>query len=94
MVSSTDPSPYIRCCVHLDEGQKALYVRGDDMPHFPGRGVVEPLMPIKLLPYTQGVSSTMLRAQLLQDDGIKPPLLEGSLNGIHPILQQPDKKKK
>ena len=36
------------------------------MPLFPGRSVVEPLMPIKLLPYTQGVSSTMLRAQLLQ----------------------------
>ena len=36
------------------------------MPLFPGRSVVEPLMPIKLLPYTQGVSSTMLRAQLLR----------------------------
>lgn len=35
------------------------------MPHFPGRSVVEPLMPIKFLPYTPGVSSTMLRAQLL-----------------------------
>lgn len=59
------------------------------MPHFPGRGVVEPLMPIKLLPYTQGVSSTMLRAQLLQTGGIKPPGLE---NGILPVFQQPDKK--
>ena len=35
------------------------------MPHFPGRHVCEELMPIKLLPYTQGVSATMLRAQLL-----------------------------
>ncbi len=35
------------------------------MPHFPGRGAVEPLMPIQLLPYTQGVSSTQLRKELL-----------------------------
>lgn len=65
MVSSTDPAPYLRCCVHLEEGQTALYVRGDDMPQFPGREVCEEMMPVKLLPYTQGVSATMLRAQLL-----------------------------
>ena len=64
VVSSTDPSPYIRCCVHLKSGQKALYVRGDDMPQFPGRSVCEELMSIKLLPYTRGVSSTVLRARL------------------------------
>ena len=44
-------------------------MRGDDMPQFPGRGVCEELMPIKLLPYTQGVSSTMLRAELLSGNG-------------------------
>ena len=66
MISSTDPSPYIRCCVHLQPGQSALYVRGDDMPQFPGRAVCEELMPVKLLPYTQGISSTMLRAQWLE----------------------------
>lgn len=36
------------------------------MPQFPGRAVCEELMPVKLLPYTQGVSSTMLRAQWLE----------------------------
>lgn len=66
MISSTDPSPYIRCCVHLQPGQSALYVRGDDMPQFPGRAVCEELMSVKLLPYTQGISSTMLRAQWLE----------------------------
>ena len=39
------------------------------MPHFPGRSVVEPMMPIHLLPYTQGVSSTQLRAELLNRTG-------------------------
>ena len=53
MVSSTDPAPYIQCCVHLEPDQQGLYVRGDDMPQFPGRSVCEELMPIKLLPYTK-----------------------------------------
>lgn len=33
------------------------------MPNFPARDVVEKLMPIKFLPYTQGVSSTQLRKE-------------------------------
>ena len=37
------------------------------MPQFPGRNIIEPLMPIQLLPYTQGISSTMLRAELLSN---------------------------
>ena len=41
VVSSTDPTPYIKCCVHLDGGQTGLYVRGDDMPQFPGRSLCE-----------------------------------------------------
>ena len=68
------------------------------MPHFPGRSVVEPLMPIKLLPYTQGVSSTMLRAQLLKN-GMKPKCTTGdpahpsaAMNGSIPVAELPDKK--
>jgi hypothetical protein len=45
----------------LDEGETAMYVRGDDMPDFPSRDVVENLMPIKFLPYTEGVSTTQIR---------------------------------
>ena len=67
-VSSTDPSPYLRCCVHLKPGQTALYVRGDDMPQFPGRSLCEKLMSIQLLPYTEGVSSTAIRAKFLSGD--------------------------
>ena len=41
----------------LDD-EAALYVRGDDMPNFPARPFVETIMPICLLHYTYGVSST------------------------------------
>jgi hypothetical protein len=46
-------------------------------------------MPIKLLPYTQGVSSTMLRAQLLQG-AMKPNNCdhEPNINGIVPATEK------
>lgn len=61
-VAGCDPSNFVTCIVSLEPGETAVYVRGDDMPDFPSRKVVETLMPIKFLPYTQGVSSTKLRA--------------------------------
>ncbi|CAF0772270.1 unnamed protein product [Rotaria sordida] len=63
-VSGTDPSNFVTCIVHLRENESALYVRGDDMADFPSRHVVEELMPVKFLPYTNGVSSTKLRQEL------------------------------
>ena len=60
-IAGTDPSNYIKSIVSIAENETAFYIRGDDMPFFPGREVVEKLMPIKLLPYTQGVSSTQIR---------------------------------
>lgn len=63
-VAGTDPSNFVKCAVHLKENETALYVRGDDMGDFPSRHVVEELMPVKFLPYTQGVSSTKLRKEL------------------------------
>jgi hypothetical protein len=51
------------CIVHLRKDETAMFVRGDDMPNFPSRQVVENLMPVKLLPYTEGVSSTKLRKE-------------------------------
>lgn len=63
-VSGTDPSNFVKCIVNLRENETALYVRGDDMADFPSRSVVEELMPIKFLPYTNGVSSTKLRQEL------------------------------
>lgn len=71
-ISGTDPSNFISCIVHLNEGETALFVRGDDMKDFPSRNVVENLMPIKFLPYTKGVSTTQLRkknfAHIASDD--------------------------
>lgn len=63
-VAGTDPSNFIKCIVHLRENETAVYVRGDDMAEFPSRKVVEELMPVKFLPYTNGVSSTALRKEL------------------------------
>lgn len=60
-IAGCDPSNFMTCIVSLEAGERAMYVRGDDMPDFPSRRVVETLMPIKFLPYTQGVSSTQLR---------------------------------
>ena len=71
-VAGCDPSNYMTCVLNLYENETALYVRGDDMPNFPCRDVVEHLMPIKFLPYTEGVSSTQLRkekfAHIANDD--------------------------
>jgi cytidyltransferase-like protein len=63
-VAGTDPSTFVTCIVHLRENETALYVRGDDMADFPSRHVVEELMPVKFLPYTNGISSTKLREEL------------------------------
>lgn len=62
-IAGTDPSNYIQAVVSLAPNETAIYIRGDDMPFFPAREVVEKLMPIKLLPYTQGVSSTQIRKE-------------------------------
>ena len=62
-IAGTDPSNFMYCIIAIKENESAIYVRGDDMPNFPGRHVVEKYMEIKLLPYTEGVSSTELRKQ-------------------------------
>ncbi|CAF4446058.1 unnamed protein product, partial [Didymodactylos carnosus] len=60
-INGTDPSTFLSCMVHLKENESALYVRGDDMIDFPARPIVEELMPVRFLPYLQGVSSSQLR---------------------------------
>jgi cytidyltransferase-like protein len=64
-VAGCDPSNFMTCILNLDDKKQetAMYVRGDDMPDFPSRHVVENLMPIKFLPYTEGVSSSLLRKE-------------------------------
>jgi cytidyltransferase-like protein len=63
-IAGCDPSSFMTCIVNLGKNETALYVRGDDMPNFPCREVVENLMPIRFLPYTQGVSSTQIRKEM------------------------------
>lgn len=62
-IAGTDPSSFIKCIVNLQPGEKALYIRGDDMPNFPAKEIVQSLMPVAFLPYTQGVSSTQIRKE-------------------------------
>ncbi|KAJ8303487.1 hypothetical protein KUTeg_019883 [Tegillarca granosa] len=60
-IAGKDPSNFVTCITYIAKDESTLYVRGDDMPNFPSRTLVESLMPVRLLPYTQGVSTTQLR---------------------------------
>jgi hypothetical protein len=66
-VAGPDPTSFLRDAIneYLKDGKTGIYVRGDDMPNFPGRSLVEKHMPIQLVPYTQGVSSTLLRLKVI-----------------------------
>lgn len=59
-VHDADPSHLLRQM--LSSPGPWVYVRGDDWPDFPGREAVEAAgVPVQLVPYTPGVSTTMLR---------------------------------
>ena len=62
-MAGCDPSNFMTCILNLSKNETAQYVRGDDMMNFPCRDVVENLMPIKFLPYTEGISSSQLRKE-------------------------------
>ncbi|XP_059173639.1 uncharacterized protein LOC131954125 [Physella acuta] len=65
-VAGTDPTPFIDYIFDKsNERSSAIYIRGDDMPHFPARHLCEKLMTVKFLPYTSGVSTTKLRKDLI-----------------------------
>ncbi|KNC52435.1 uncharacterized protein AMSG_08414 [Thecamonas trahens ATCC 50062] len=66
VIPSTNPTPYLDCIIDRSDADSSCYIRGQDMPNFPGRELCEKLLTIKLLPYTQGVSSTKLRGELLE----------------------------
>jgi len=62
-----DPSERIVFLVHNVSPPATLwrFFRGDDWPDFPGRVVLKRLgVPVTLVPYTQGVSSSMRRGEL------------------------------
>ena len=58
--------------VNEDDNKSSMYVRGDDMENFPARELCERLMKIKFLPYSQGVSSTKLRKEMLNSSRFGP----------------------
>lgn len=64
VIHSTDPTPAIKAVVRdVDIARgTCLYVRGDDMPSFPAREWVESVMDVVLLPRTENVSSSFIRA--------------------------------
>lgn len=63
-IPDKDPTFYLKCVVNdLDNKENACFVRGADMPNFPGREFVEEKISIKFLPYTEGVSSTKIREE-------------------------------
>jgi cytidyltransferase-like protein len=65
VIPDKDPTFFLKCVVNDDDTKdNACFIRGDDMPNFPGREFIENKMSIKLLPYTQGVSSTEIRKNI------------------------------
>lgn len=65
VIHSTDPSEILQSVIDkkLNKNQM-IYIRGDDMPNFPGRDIVEQYMNVLFKPYKQGVSSTEIRKSL------------------------------
>ena len=70
VIPDTDPSTYIEAMVSPADvaARQCCYVRGEDMPEFPGRAVVQRAMPIVLLPRFEGVSSSLIRHVALTND--------------------------
>jgi len=64
-IPAADPTPYILSAIPPNV-KRGVYIRGDDMLNFPSRHAVEKLLDVKFVQYTAGVSSTMLRAKLLE----------------------------
>lgn len=92
VIPSTDPSAYLDAIVDRSvPHNKMVFIRGADMPNFPGKEIAEALMDIVFLPYTEGISSTMLRARLLErrrlsqiDEGVAPELAESEESASQP----------
>ena len=57
---SVDPSEWLRWIVTVRKG--CTFMRGDDMPEFPGHRTLRELgIPVELVPYSKGISSSQRR---------------------------------
>jgi len=71
-----EEDPGYRVGLHIDDlvlkgilPSEIVYVRGDDWKDFPGRKVIEEKgVEIVFIPYTNGVSTTMIRNELRSDN--------------------------
>lgn len=62
---AADPTGLIEKCVIAHHSDSFIYMRGDDWGDFPGRTWLERHeIPIILLPYTEGVSTTAIRQEI------------------------------
>lgn len=62
VIPDKNPTFYLDCILRNDDNKKtSCYIRGDDMPNFPGRELVENRISLEFLPYTVGISSTQIR---------------------------------
>lgn len=65
VIHSKDPSAVLEDIIDKDLSRhQMIYMRGDDMPNFPGRDVVEKYMHVLFKTYKKGVSSTEIRKRL------------------------------
>ncbi|KAA0162289.1 hypothetical protein FNF27_03150 [Cafeteria roenbergensis] len=78
VIPSTDPTPYLRAMVSEQDVREGTvcFVRGADMPQFPGREYIESVMPVHLLPRSDGVSSSLVRAIYHCEDGEDTDLVQ------------------
>ncbi len=62
VIPHKDPTFFLKCMIRQDDNHEtACFIRGDDMPNFPGKELVQNIMSIKYVPYTLGISSTAIR---------------------------------
>lgn len=62
VIPHTDPTLCLQCMIQdKDNFDNACFIRGNDMPNFPGRQFIDNKISIVFLPYTKGVSSTKIR---------------------------------
>ncbi|MHA1649431.1 MAG: phosphatidylserine decarboxylase [Candidatus Helarchaeota archaeon] len=69
VIRQPDPSDDLRRIIKelRAKGHKLIYIRGNDWVDFPGRDLLEQEgIPILLMNYTEGISSTQLRNQVLE----------------------------
>lgn len=67
VIPDTDPTFFIDCVIKKNDNKlNACYIRGDDMPNFPGRDLVESKISVLLVPYSKHISSTQIRKELFK----------------------------